>query len=158
LWSVGVVAAHLVLSQTAGVRLSYGLPEVLSADYAPFGYGLVSCPFKAEERVRLPHGVPVSGSSVVQSAVLIQRRPEVQSLPGQPQISVIGRVAQRKERPLVEREATGSSPVTVARAMRLPRSLDIHGELAQLGERLLCKQEARGSTPLFSTRTDELKR
>jgi hypothetical protein len=31
---------------------------------APFGYGLVFCPFKAAERVRVPHGVPVSGSSV----------------------------------------------------------------------------------------------
>lgn len=27
--------------------------------HAPFGYGLVSRPFKAEERVRIPHGVPV---------------------------------------------------------------------------------------------------
>jgi hypothetical protein len=32
--------------------------------HAPFGYGLVSCPFKAEERVRVPHGVQLSGSSV----------------------------------------------------------------------------------------------
>src|SRR3954453_10103410 len=31
---------------------------------APFGYGIVSRPFKAEKRVRVPHGVPVSGSSV----------------------------------------------------------------------------------------------
>lgn len=91
-WSVGVGVAHLVLSQTAGVQFSYGLRRrcssvqeerpvetrkgtgstpvggttwghSLSRD-APFGYGLVSCPFKAEERVRVPHGVPVSGSSV----------------------------------------------------------------------------------------------
>src|ERR1700754_3607730 len=68
--------------------------RVLPTEYAPFGYGLVFCPFKAEERVRGPHGVPVSGSSVVESAVLIQRRPEVQFLPGQRQNSVIGRVAQ----------------------------------------------------------------
>jgi hypothetical protein len=91
-WSVGVGVAHLVLSQTAGVRLSYGLPRRCSSVQeerpvetrkgtgstpaggttrisragrnAPFGYGLVSCPFKAGERVRVPHGVPVSGSSV----------------------------------------------------------------------------------------------
>jgi len=73
-WSVGVGVAHLVLSQTAGVRLSYGLPRRCSSVqeehpfeirkvtgstpvggttwvivnlHAPFGYGLVSCPFKA---------------------------------------------------------------------------------------------------------------
>jgi hypothetical protein len=85
-WSVGVGVAHLVLSQTAGVRLSYGLPRRCSSDQeerpveirkvtgstpvsgatqnASFGYGLVFRPFKAEERVRVPHGVPVSGSSV----------------------------------------------------------------------------------------------
>ena len=50
-------------------------PDEAAVLHAPFGYGLVFCPFKAEERVRVPHGVPVSGSSVGQSAALIQRRP-----------------------------------------------------------------------------------
>jgi hypothetical protein len=64
-------------------RKATGATPVSGTTLAPFGYGLVSCPFKAVERVRVPHGVPVSGSSVVESAALIQRRSEVQFLPGQ---------------------------------------------------------------------------
>jgi hypothetical protein len=64
-------------------RKATGATPVSGTTLAPFGYGLVSCPFKAVERVRIPHGVPVSRSSVVESAALIQRRSEVQFLPGQ---------------------------------------------------------------------------
>jgi hypothetical protein len=83
--------------------------------------------FKAEGRNRISHEVPMSGSSVGQSAALIQRRPEVQSLPGQhiaaswpgsalgmstrPNTLVAQRIAHRFPGPAV----AGSSPAEGAR-------------------------------------------
>src|SRR4029079_10068421 len=69
------LVAHSVAHRILVPGSSGSTPDEAAVLHAPFGYGLVFCPFKAEERVRVPHGVPVSGSSVGQSAALIQRRP-----------------------------------------------------------------------------------
>jgi hypothetical protein len=103
------VRCAVVAQCRKSVRLKSGRSQVrlLSAARAPFGYGLVSCPFKAVERVRVPHGVPMSGSSVVESAALIRRRSEVQILLGQHVFAHLGHVAQSARAPACRAEGHG---------------------------------------------------
>src|SRR5262245_34453157 len=75
--------------------------------HVPFGYGLIFCPFKAEERVRVPLGVPVSGSSVAR-----ERRSDSAEAGGSiPPRTTMGGLAQLGERLPCKQEARGSTPL-----------------------------------------------
>lgn len=102
--SVGVEAAHLVLSQTAGVQFSYGLPRRCSSSIwqstrVKTGRLRVRISPTAPSPVRIwvslllfhssgagsspARGTRCPVAQSVKSAALIQRRPAVQSRPGQ---------------------------------------------------------------------------
>ena len=78
---------------------------------APFGYGLVFCPFKAAERVRVPHGAPGipalhggRGVAATQRSVTPQSMCSTPS--GRPKAPVAQWIAHRFPEPAV----AGSSP------------------------------------------------